>query len=128
MEASTTPRFTTERRDPTAGTDAARVAFVPTPIADPGPLGLAAFALSTFVLSMFNAGLMGSGGEPVVFGLALAYGGLAQLLAGMWEFRTGNTFGAVAFTSYGSFWLSFWAFVEFFEKDVPKADAGHAVG
>ena len=46
-----------------------------------------------------------------MFGLAFAYGGLAQLLAGMWEFRTGNTFGATAFTSYGAFWLSFWAFV-----------------
>src|SRR5207244_6917860 len=68
------------------------------------------------------------GAEPVVFGLALAYGGLAQLLAGMWEFRTGNTFGAVAFTSFGAFWLSFWAFVQFFAKDVPAADAGHAVG
>src|SRR5689334_7783246 len=132
MEASAagTQRFApTERRDPTAGTDAAeRVTFVPTPIADPGPLGLAAFALTTFVLSMFNANLMGAGGEPIVFGLALAYGGLAQLLAGMWEFRTGNTFGAVAFTSYGAFWLSFWAFVQFFEKDVPAKDAGHAVG
>jgi succinate-acetate transporter protein len=96
--------------------------------ADPAPLGLAAFALTTFVLSMFNSGLVSSGGEPIVFGLALAYGGLAQLLAGMWEFRTGNTFGAVAFTSYGAFWLSFWAFVQFFEKSVPKADAGHAVG
>jgi succinate-acetate transporter protein len=129
MEASTqNPRFTAaeQRRDPTAGSSA--VTFVPTPVADPGPLGLAAFALTTFVLSMFNANLVGAGGEPVVFGLALAYGGLAQLLAGMWEFRTGNTFGAVAFTSYGAFWLSFWAFVQFFEKDVPKADAGHAVG
>ena len=126
MEAGTA----SERRfEPTAGRTAAeRVQFVPSPIADPGPLGLAAFALTTFVLSMFNAGLVGSGGEPVVFGLALAYGGLAQVLAGMWEFRTGNTFGAVAFTSYGAFWLSFWAFVQFFEKDVPKADAGHAVG
>src|SRR3954452_5232017 len=95
----------------------------PAPIANPAPLGLAAFALTTFVLSMFNAGLMGSGGEPVVFGLALAYGGLAQLLAGMWEFRTGNTFGAVAFTSYGSFWLSFWAYNQFFAGDVPTADA-----
>jgi succinate-acetate transporter protein len=113
--------------DPTAGT-AERVQFVPTPIADPGPLGLAAFALTTFVLSMFNAKLLGAGGEPIVFGLALMYGGLAQVLAGMWEFRTGNTFGAVAFTSYGAFWLSFWAFVQFFEKDVPAADAGHAVG
>jgi succinate-acetate transporter protein len=84
--------------------------------------------LTTFVLSMFNAKLLGAGGEPVVFGLALAYGGLAQFMAGMWEFRNGNTFGAVAFTSYGAFWLSFWAFVQFFEKSVPKADAGHAVG
>jgi len=100
----------------------------PVPIANPAPLGLAAFALTTFVLSMFNAGLLGSGGEPIVFGLALAYGGLAQLLAGMWEFRTGNTFGATAFCSYGAFWLSFWAFVEFFESKVPAADAGHAVG
>jgi succinate-acetate transporter protein len=128
MEARTAPR--SERRfDPAGGTTATeRVQFVPTPIADPGPLGLAAFALTTFVLSIFNAGLMGAGGEPIVFGLALTYGGLAQVLAGMWEFRTGNTFGAVAFTSYGAFWLSFWAFVQFFEKSVPAADAGHAVG
>lgn len=97
-------------------------------VADPGPLGLAAFALTTFVLSMFNAGLVGAGGEPVVFGLALAYGGAAQVLAGMWEFRSGNTFGATAFTSYGAFWLSFWAFVTFFAKDVPEANAGAAVG
>ncbi|HEX5900286.1 MAG TPA: acetate uptake transporter [Solirubrobacteraceae bacterium] len=112
-----------------AGTAATgRVEFVPSPIADFGPLGLAAFALTTFVLSMFNADLIGKGGEPIVFGLALAYGGLAQILAGMWEFRAANTFGAVAFTSYGAFWLSFWAFVQFFEKSVPAADAGHAVG
>jgi succinate-acetate transporter protein len=131
MEASTarTPRFSPERRDPTAGTDAGgRVTFVPTPIADPGPLGLAAFALTTFVLSMFNAGLVSSGGEPVVYALAFAYGGIAQILAGMWEFRTGNTFGAVAFTSYGAFWLSFFAYVQFYAADVPKGDAGHAVG
>src|SRR4051795_2561387 len=116
-------------RDPTRGQAAAdRVTFVPSPIADPGPLGLAAFALTTFVLSMFNAKFVGAGGEPIVFGLAFAYGGLAQLLAGMWEFRTGNTFGAVAFTSYGAFWLSFWAFVQFYAPKIPEADAGHAVG
>ena len=97
-------------------------------IADPGPLGLAAFAMTTFVLSMFNADLVSRSGEAVTFGLALTYGGLAQLLAGMWEFRTGNTFGAVAFTSYGAFWLSFWAFVQFYASSVPAADAGHAVG
>jgi succinate-acetate transporter protein len=97
--------------------------------ADPGPLGLAAFALTTFVLSMFNSGLMSkTKGEAIVLGLALAYGGLAQLLAGMWEFRTGNTFGATAFTSFGAFWLSFWAFNQFYEKKVVEAYAGKAVG
>ena len=97
-------------------------------IADPGPLGLAAFAMTTFVLSMFNADLVSRSGEAVVLGLALAYGGIAQVLAGMWEFRTGNTFGAVAFTSYGAFWISFWAFVQFYASSVPAADAGHAIG
>jgi uncharacterized protein len=116
-----------QSRDATVGTTGAAVQAA-TPIANPAPLGLAAFALTTFVLSMFNSGLVSAGGEPVVLGLALAYGGLAQLLAGMWEFRTGNTFGATAFASYGAFWLSYWAFVQFFAKDVPKADAGHAVG
>jgi succinate-acetate transporter protein len=75
--------------------------------ADPGPLGLAAFATTTFVLSIFNANLVAPRGGLIVMGLALAYGGIAQLLAGMWEFRTGNTFGAVAFSSYGAFWISF---------------------
>jgi uncharacterized protein len=109
----------------TAGTAAAAA---PPAVANPGPLGLAAFALTTFVLSMFNANLVSEKGVPVVLALALAYGGVAQVLAGMWEFRTGNTFGATAFTSYGAFWLSFWAFEQFFAKDVPAADLGHAVG
>ena len=93
-------------------------------IADPAPLGLAGFALTTFVLSMFNAGLVDKAGEPVVLGLALAYGGGAQFLAGMWEFRKGNTFGATAFSSYGAFWISFWAFVAFFAKGVPESAVG----
>ncbi len=130
MEASSVPTRETHagnsRTDPTAAGQS--VSFIPSPLADPGPLGLAAFALTTFVLSFFNAGLVSEGGEPVVFGLALAYGGLAQVLAGMWEFRTGNTFGAVAFTSYGAFWLSFWAYVQFYAAKVPEAQAGHAVG
>ncbi len=75
-------------------------------LADPAALGLGAFALTTFVLSTVNAGWMHA--EPVVYGLALAYGGLGQLLAGMWEFAKGNTFGATAFSSYGAFWISFW--------------------
>jgi uncharacterized protein len=95
--------------------------------ADPGPLGLAAFAMTTFVLSMFNSNLVDAKGLPVVLGLALAYGGIVQLLAGMWEFRTGNTFGAVAFCSYGAFWISFWALNVFYAKDI-TGNAGHAVG
>src|SRR3954453_19634451 len=97
-------------------------------IADPAPLGLAAFALTTFVLSFFNAGIVSDAGEPIVLGLALAYGGFAQLLAGMWEFRNINTFGATAFTSYGAFWLSFWAFNQFFADKVPAGSVGDAVG
>jgi succinate-acetate transporter protein len=77
---------------------------------------------------MFNAGLVSKAGEPVVLGIALAYGGIAQLLAGMWEFRTGNTFGAVAFTSYGAFWLSFWALVTFFVGEIPAGHVGASVG
>src|SRR4051795_9477721 len=96
--------------------------------ADPAPLGLAAFALTTFVLSMFNAGLVSKGGEPVVLGLALAYGGVAQILAGMWEFRTGNTFGAVAFTSFGAFWVSYWVLVAFFADKIPAEHLGSALG
>ncbi|KAI8084268.1 GPR1/FUN34/yaaH family-domain-containing protein [Gilbertella persicaria] len=78
-------------------------------IANPGPLGLSSFALTTFVLSLHNAGagVPASGPNEVVVGLALFYGGVVQILAGMWEFRTGNTFGATAFSSYGGFWLSF---------------------
>ncbi|KAI8604073.1 GPR1/FUN34/yaaH family-domain-containing protein, partial [Dissophora ornata] len=83
---------------------------VPVPVKiNPGPLGLSAFALTTFVLSLFNlgAGVPSGGPVTVVTGLALFYGGLTQILAGMWEFKVGNNFGATAFTSYGAFWLSY---------------------
>lgn len=95
--------------------------------ADPAPLGLAGFAMTTFVLSMFNANAVSEKGLPVVLGLALAYGGIVQLLAGLWEFRNGNTFGAVAFCSYGGFWLSFWALEVFYAKSI-GGNVGHAVG
>jgi uncharacterized protein len=95
--------------------------------ANPAPLGLAAFAMTTFVLSMFNANLVNEKGAPVVLGLALAYGGIVQLVAGIWEFRTGNTFGAVAFCSYGAFWISFWALEVFYAKQI-GGNVGHAVG
>lgn len=127
--ASFQPRPTPERVRPSAFEpaqgDAAQLArWKP---ADPGPLGLAAFAMTTFVLSMFNANLVNERGLPVVLGLALAYGGLVQLLAGMWEFRTGNTFGAVAFCSFGAFWISFWALQALYARHI-AGNVGHAVG
>ena len=96
-------------------------------IADPGPLGLAGFAATTFFLSAVNAGLLPKTVEGAVFGLAIFYGGIAQLLAGMWEFTKGNTFGALAFGSFGAFWLSFWYLVTHL-PDAPAADVDKAVG
>lgn len=74
--------------------------------ADPSPLGLGGFALTTFVLSVANAQLIAPAAKPAFLGLAFFYGGLAQLLAGMQEFKKNNVFGATAFSTYGAFWLS----------------------
>jgi len=76
-------------------------------IANPAPLGLSAFALTTWLLSMYNVGawVPSEGPNQVVMGMAFAYGGIVQLLAGMWEMRIGNTFGALVFSSFGGFWL-----------------------
>lgn len=98
-------------------------------VADPGPLGLAGFATTTFVLSLFNAGLVG---QPkliaVLLPIAFLFGGVAQLLAGMWEFKKNNTFGAVAFTAYGSFWISLFYYLRFVAPTLPPADAHTATG
>jgi uncharacterized protein len=124
MEAAAFRDPTRSEREAVLDVAAASAAWKP---ADPAPLGLAAFAMTTFVLSMFNSNLVNAKGAPVVLGLALAYGGIVQLLAGMWEFRNGNTFGAVAFSSFGAFWISFWALQVFYAKEV-GGNAGHAVG
>jgi succinate-acetate transporter protein len=111
--------------DPTA---ARTIGWTP---ADPGPLGLTAFATTTFVLSMINANLVGGGvatASGVVIGLALAYGGIAQFVAGLWEFRTGNTFGATAFCSYGAFWISFYILLHIGASALPKTEAFSAIG
>src|SRR3954449_3968937 len=79
------------------------------PVADPAPLGLAAFALTTFLLSAKNAGW--TDGTDAWLGYAFAYGGLVQLLAGMWEFRNRNVFGATAFSTYGGFWIGLGLYV-----------------
>lgn len=75
--------------------------------ANPAALGLAGFGLTTVLLSSINAGLLPAGGEPVVLPLAMAFGGTAQIIAGIMEFKTANTFGATAFTAYGAFWWWF---------------------
>lgn len=88
-------------------------------VADPAPLGLAAFALTTFLLSAKNAGWTDGGNAWL--GFAFAYGGLAQLLAGMWEFRNRNVFGATAFSTYGSFWIGLGLYVLLVEGGSPNA-------
>ncbi|AGO12532.1 AaceriAER192Wp [[Ashbya] aceris (nom. inval.)] len=77
--------------------------------ANPAPLGLSAFALTTFVLSMYNCGARGIAVPNVAVAVAMFYGGLVQLAAGMWEMAMENTFGATALSSYGGFWLSYGA-------------------
>ncbi len=126
---------TSETRADDTGTATERVPNAAAPsvadptIADPGPLGLAAFAGTTFVLSCFNAGIVKDARlEAVVLPLALFYGGLAQLLAGMWEFKKANTFGATAFASFGAFWLSFFYLVNNVAPKLPAANAYKAVG
>jgi succinate-acetate transporter protein len=97
--------------------------------ANPAPLGLAGFALTTLILSLVNAGLVTGSSLAIVVALALAYGGLGQLIAGWWEFKNANTFGAVAFSSYGGFWLSFAVFVVVFQgKDAGNAVAWYLLG
>jgi len=80
------------------------------------------------MLSMINANLVNFGTLPVVFGVAFAFGGLAQLIAGVIQLRMGNTFGGMLFTGYGAFWLSLFAIADLFLKSVPLAQVGHALG
>ena len=80
-------------------------------VADPGPLGLAGFAMTTFCLSSANANLWHGAGVAAALALALIYGGTAQFAAGMWEFARKTTFGALAFTSYGAFWIGLWLLI-----------------
>lgn len=93
-------------------------------LANPAPLGLAGFALTTWLLSLVNIGVFGETSVPLVLATAFAFGGTAQFVAGMLEFPRGNTFGLVAFCSYGAFWWSFALFVEYFAHGVPHAFVG----
>jgi succinate-acetate transporter protein len=113
-----------EDRDDVAPAVQPAAALTAAPIADPGPLGLAAFALTTFLLSAANAHWTNGNSAGTAFlGYALAYGGAVQLLAGMWEFRNRNVFGATAFSSYGGFWIGLFIWI----KNAP-AQTGHDLG
>ena len=92
------------------------------------PLALLAFAVTTFMLSMINANAVSIGVTPIVFAVALMFGGLAQLIAGLIQLRTGNTFAGVLFAGFGAFWMSFFAIGQWFLKDVPVLQVGHALG
>ncbi|HEX3650293.1 MAG TPA: acetate uptake transporter [Pseudonocardiaceae bacterium] len=96
-----------------------------TTTADPGPLGLAGFAATTMVLSFVNAGIISGDAVNAVLALALFYGGLGQIIAGLLEYRRGNTFGVTAFCTYGGFWLAFAFYVWFFKG---LGNAGSATG
>lgn len=98
--------------------------------ANPAPLGLFGFGITTAVLSFVNANIVGGGAAtyPITLGLAIAFGGLAQLFAGMWEFRAGNAFGAVAFSSFGAFWISFFVLVSFNVAQLPPGEVNSALG
>jgi len=102
---------------------------LPTGIADPAPLGLAAFATTTFLLSAANANWMTAASGGAFLGYAFAYGGFAQLLAGMWEFRNRNVFGATAFSTYGGFWIGLFLWVQFVAPHAASASAAdHDLG
>ncbi|MEU8306197.1 acetate uptake transporter [Actinomadura sp. NPDC048955] len=98
----------------------------PSAIADPAPLGLAAFALTTFLLSVKNAAW--TDGTDAWLGYALAYGGVVQILAGMWEFRNRNVFGATAFSSYGGFWLGLGLYVVLIAGEATPAQEANDLG
>jgi hypothetical protein len=94
-------------------------------LANPAPLGLTGFALTTFLLSAVNAGLFPATAVPMVLASAFAFGGTAQFFAGLMEMPRGNTFGFVAFCSYGAFWWTYALFVAFFADGVPTAFVGY---
>lgn len=96
--------------------------------ANSAPLALAAFAVCAFMLSMINAGLVDASSRQYVWGVAFTFGGITQLIAGLIQLRSGQTFNRVLFSAFGGFWLSLFAIAEFFQSSVPIAQQGYALG
>jgi succinate-acetate transporter protein len=94
--------------------------------ANPGPWAVIAFATTSFMLGVYNAGLLPHGGVPIVVDVALIFGGLMQIIVGVLEFASGNTFTAAVFGSYGPFWIAFAGFELFFAKMIPAAQVASA--
>ncbi|KUO95533.1 acetate uptake transporter [Ferroacidibacillus organovorans] len=95
--------------------------------ADPGPLAVGAFSATSFMLGVYNAGLLHSGGVAVVFPAAFFFGGMIQLLVSVLEFIRGNTFGTMVFGTYGAFWVIFGGIEIWFAKMMTPSDIGSAV-
>ena len=96
--------------------------------ANSGPLCLFAFAATTFMISMVNAGAINKAVVPIVIGVGLFFGGATQLVGGLIQLRTGNPLNGALFSSFGAFWIALAAILQWFSKSVPAAQLGHAMG
>jgi len=105
-----------------------KVEVVNAGVSNPVPLGIGGFAMTTTYLGLVSSGAIGGSGVNAVLPLALLYGGLAQLLAGMWEFKNRNVFGATAFSSYGAFWISFYILVKYWLPGLHSGAVNEALG
>jgi uncharacterized protein len=125
---STDPTFQTEVKPirpapPAAPAPATGVAW-----GNSAPLALAGFGITALMLSLIYINAVPRATTPVVFGVALMFGGLAQFIAGIIQLRMGNVFGGMLFGGFGAFWMTLFAFAQFFAKDIPPAQVGHAQG
>jgi uncharacterized protein len=93
-----------------------------------GPIALLSFGVVTFMLSMVNANAISGGVTPVILSVGLVFGGITQMIAGLIQLRSGNVFQGVLFTSFGAFWVSLAAILEWYVKAVPANQVGHALG
>ena len=123
--SATTPQATS---DGVGAREITAVRLEPTEWGNAAPLALAAFAVTTFMLSMVNANWISPLVEPIVFAVALMFGGLTQLICGVIQFRNGSTFTGMLFGAYGAFWLSLFAIAQFFITVIPLTQRGHALG
>ena len=105
----------------------APAAAASSPLADPGPWAVAAFATTSFILGLYNTHLLGSGSLPIVFPFAFFYGGLIQIIVGILEVQRGNLFGAVVFGTYGPFWVIYGAISIWFAKLATPASVSSGV-